>query len=194
MQLQVLDEDGLALRTSGWMWTKNKENRGCIGCHEDGEVSPENNFAKAIGNPAADLMLPPERRRTVDFTRDIKPILDAKCVSCHKPQDTLIKAEGFPKSYAELLSGVDDKGHGTFVDPGRARTSRMIWAIYGKNTSRPWDGVSATGTIKAMPPAGSPQLTDDEKRAIAEWIDLGAQFRPVPSHPVQTKSSTRGQQ
>ena len=194
MQLQVLDEDGLALRTSEWMWTKNKENRGCIGCHEDGELSPENVFPKALGKPAADLMLAPERRRTVDFERDIMPMLQTKCVSCHKPQDTSIAVEGFPKAYAELLFGVDDKGRGKFVDPGRARTSRVIWAIYGKNTSRPWDGVTAAGQIKAMPPAGSPQLTDDEKRAIAEWIDLGAQFRPVPSHPVQASTSTRGQQ
>jgi hypothetical protein len=194
MQLQILDENGIALRTSAWMWTKNKENRGCIGCHEDGELSPENVFPEALGKPAADLMLAPERRRTVDFERDIMPILQAKCVSCHRPQDTSIAVEGFPKAYAELLFGVDDKGRGKFVDPGRARTSRVIWAIYGKNTSRPWDSVTATGQIKPMPPAGSPQLSEEEKRAIAEWIDLGAQFKPVPSHPVQASTSTRGQQ
>ena len=194
LQLQILDEDGIALRTSAWMWTKNKENRGCIGCHEDGELSPENVFPKALGKPAADLMLAPERRRTVDFERDIMPILQAKCVSCHKPQDTSIAVEGFPKAYAELLFGVDDKGRGKFVDPGRARTSRVIWAIYGRNTSRPWDSVAATGQIKPMPPAGSPQLSEEERRAIAEWIDLGAQFKPVPSHPVQASNSTRGQQ
>ena len=194
MQLQILDEDGIALRTSAWMWTKNKENRGCIGCHEDGEQSPENVFPKALGKPAADLMLAPERRRTVDFERDIMPILQAKCVSCHRPQDTSIAVEGFPKAYAELLFGVDDKGRGKFVDPGRARTSRVIWAIYGKNTSRPWDGVAATGQIKPMPPVGSLQLTEEEKRAIAEWIDLGAQYKPVPSHPVQASTSIRGQQ
>ncbi len=194
MQLQLLDEDGIALRTSAWMWTKNKENRGCIGCHEDGELSPENLFPRALGRPASNLMLAPERRRTVDFKRDIMPILQAKCVSCHRPQDTSIAVEAFPKAYAELLFGVDEKGRGKFVDPGRARTSRVIWAIYGKNTSRPWDGVTATVQIKRMPPAGSPQLTEEEKRAITEWIDLGAQFKPVPSHPVHTSTSTRGQQ
>jgi hypothetical protein len=68
MQLQILDEDGIALRTSAWMWTKNKENRGCIGCHEDGELSPENVFPKALGKPAADLMLAPERARHHAYT------------------------------------------------------------------------------------------------------------------------------
>ena len=77
--------DGMALRTSAWIWAKNKENRGCIGCHEDGERTPDNVFAKALSHDAADLMLPPERRRTVDFRRDIQPILTAKCAStaCH---------------------------------------------------------------------------------------------------------------
>ena len=81
IQLQIVDRDGMALRTSAWIWAKNKENRGCIGCHEDGERTPDNVFAKALGHDAADLMLPPERRRTVDFRRDIQPILTAKCAS-----------------------------------------------------------------------------------------------------------------
>jgi uncharacterized membrane protein len=28
---------------------------------------------------------------------------------------------------------------------------------------------------KRMPPAGSPPLTEDERQAIIEWIDLGGQ-------------------
>ena len=85
IQLQIVDRDGMALRTSAWIWAKNKENRGCIGCHEDGERTPENVFAKALGHDAAELMLPPERRRTVDFRRDVQPILTAKCANraCH---------------------------------------------------------------------------------------------------------------
>jgi len=32
-----------------------------------------------------------------------------------------------------------------------------------------------------MPPAGSPPLTDDERQAIIEWIDLGAQLNALPA-------------
>ncbi len=85
IQIQVLDANDVALRTSAWIWTKNKENRGCIGCHEDGERTPENVFAKALGRPAPDLMLPRARRRTVSFERDMKPTFRAKCsgAGCH---------------------------------------------------------------------------------------------------------------
>jgi hypothetical protein len=192
MQVQVLDEDGLALRTSAWIWTKNKENRGCIGCHEDGELSPENAFPKALGHPAAEFTLSPERRRTISFSRDIAPIFVAKCAHCHPPFGSGEERGEVPQAYAELLSGIDLTGHGKYLDPGRARTSRLIWAIYGKNTSRPWDNASTSSPLKPMPPAGSSPLTEDEKRAIAEWIDVGAQLNPLPSHPASNPN--RGQQ
>ena len=38
IELQLLDDDGMALRRCGWIWAKNHEPRGCIGCHEDGEL------------------------------------------------------------------------------------------------------------------------------------------------------------
>lgn len=160
IQLQIEDSDGLALRTSAWIWAKNKENRGCIGCHEDGERTPENIFAAALGHPAADLMLPPERRRTVDFRRDVAPILAEKCSSrtCHGGA----VQPNFPAAVAH------------YVDPGRARTSRLVWAILGRNTARPWDTVAPAALPSKMPPAGSPALTEMERRAIIEWIDLGA--------------------
>ena len=41
IQIQALDAAGMALRTSAWIWARNREQRGCIGCHEDGERTPE---------------------------------------------------------------------------------------------------------------------------------------------------------
>ncbi|MBE3068661.1 MAG: hypothetical protein IMZ66_00335, partial [Planctomycetes bacterium] len=84
IQLQVLDADGMALRSSAWIWAKNHEPRGCIGCHEDGELTPENTFVQAMTRPSVVLALPAERRRTVDFRRDVLPIVSGKCVSCHR--------------------------------------------------------------------------------------------------------------
>ena len=152
IRLQALDKDGVALRSCSWTWAKNKENRGCIGCHEDPERVPENVLAKALNKPAIQLTLPPERRRTVGFAADVQPILKKKCAAsgCHEP------------SFAAR-----------HVDPGRARTSPLVWSILGRNTSQAWDTPSKAA-VKPMPPSGSPALTEDEKRTIIEWIDLGA--------------------
>ncbi len=207
IQLQILDRDGMALRTSAWLWAKNKENRGCIGCHEDGERTPDNVFVKALGHDAADLMLPPERRRTVDFRRDIQPILTAKCANraCHggtvRPRlggaDARRGAGSaeFSPAYLNLLArpeGAAENGRGLYVDPGRARTSRLIWAIFGRNTARPWDRVDRVPAARPMPPAGSAPLTGEERRAIVEWIDLGAQFNGQPSDRSNLRAATPG--
>jgi hypothetical protein len=168
IQLQITDADGLALRTSAWIWAKNKEQRGCIGCHEDNERTPENRFAQALSHPAAELTLPPERRRTVDFARDLMPILATRCASaaCHG-------GGAQPK--------LPSPGMAEYIDPGRARTSRLVWAILGRNTGRPWDHAEQASMPKHMPPSGSPQLTDDERQAIIEWIDLGAYRGRAPA-------------
>ncbi len=48
VRVQLLDAKGALLRSSSWIWARNREKRGCIGCHEDRELSPENREAKAV--------------------------------------------------------------------------------------------------------------------------------------------------
>ena len=198
IQLQIEDSDGMALRTSAWIWAKNKENRGCIGCHEDGERTPENVFAQALGHPAANLMLPPERRRTVDFRRDVEPILAARCSNqaCHGGLIQPIFADAI-RAYESLLGkpGTPARGNRTsYVDPGRARTSRLVWAIFGRNTARPWDHLGPLPAPRQMPPVGSLPLGELERRAIVEWIDLGAQFDALPAGSMAPRAGANGGQ
>lgn len=153
LQLQIVDEDGLAVRSCGWIWIKNKEQRGCIGCHEDGELTPENRFAAALGKPAVALTLPPEKRRSVEYARDVAPVMAAKCATagCHGAMET-----------------------GPFIRPGAARISPLVWWLFGRSTARPWDHAAAPATVPPMPPKGAPPLTPEERQTIVEWIDLGA--------------------
>jgi hypothetical protein len=214
VQLQLIDEDGMALRTCDWIWARNRENRGCIGCHEDGELSPSNRFVKALGKAAMALTLPAERRRTVDFRRDLMPIIERKCAaSCHTGPQASLRLDGATplagrsraeprvnQAYASLLAGSVLAGGkqslGAHVHPGRARTSPLIWRLFGRNTSRPWDPAAhSSGTVRLMPPLGSPQLTPEEKRAFVEWIDLGAQWDGIPGADSAyrvTRTSTGG--
>ncbi|MGC4054234.1 MAG: hypothetical protein QM757_34550 [Paludibaculum sp.] len=48
VKLQAVDPSGRVTRSSAWIWVRNKENRGCIGCHEDPELAPENVEAQAV--------------------------------------------------------------------------------------------------------------------------------------------------
>ena len=172
IQLQLLDENGMSMRSTAWMWAKNKEHRGCIGCHEDGERTPENIMAQALTHPAPRLTLPPERRRTIEFEADVAPIIKERCALCHG-ETTTTRLSGDARSVYEALWPL--------TTPGRARTSRLIWMLFGRNTSRPWDREVKSVAPEPMPPAGAKQLTDDEKRTIIEWIDLGAHFKGLPA-------------
>lgn len=182
IELQMLDADGIALRNCGWIWAKNHEPRGCIGCHEDGELTPENVFVDAVKNPSVKLVLPIEKRRTVDFQQDVMPIISKKCVQCHCKADSVPHlTEDFPnRNYKNLLIEGQRAGHGKYIHPGKARTSPLIWHIFGRNTSRPWDDISSQQKVPQMPSNNDQTLTPDEMRTFTEWIDMGAFWDGVP--------------
>lgn len=193
IELQTLDAEGMALRSCGWIWAKNHEPRGCIGCHEDGELTPENILPKAVTHPSIKLTLPPERRRTVDFRRDIMPVITQKCIRCHAKPDSplrltedlsLVGGPGrkacFNQTYENLLVPGNEAGYGKYVHPGRARTSPLVWRIFGRDTSRPWDDVRLNEQVLRMPPATVEALTEDERQAFVEWIDMGALWDGIP--------------
>jgi hypothetical protein len=161
VRLQVLDGDGLALHSSAWLWVRNHAQQGCVGCHEDPERTPPNRFAEALASPAPVLDLPPERRRTVTYAADVKPIVDARCLSCHG-------VGGQPPRLDEGASAL----RASFV-PGAARRSRLVWHLLGRNASRPWDAEAGAPAPRPLP-AGS-GLSPEEVRAFVEWIDLGGQ-------------------
>jgi hypothetical protein len=209
--LQTLDERGMALANCGWIWVKPREKRGCIGCHEDPERIPENEYVLALRRPSNRLLLPPAERRTVTFKRDIAPILQDHCAAaeCHGGNDTplhLSPAAGQPadhdprRAYAALTmadaapGGDQARPAGRYVDPFRARTSWLVWQLSGANTSRPWDaggGSSPTRDrkVRQMPPPdkGGP-LKPEELRTIIQWIDMGAPYEVLlPPEPEEKR-------
>jgi hypothetical protein len=164
LELQLIDEDGLALRSCGWVWTRWKEARGCIGCHEDPERTPPNRMVQAVQRPAARLTLAPERRRFVDFVHDVSPLVESRCLDCHGPGGSEPRLDG-AGAYDALLDGP--------VRPGEARTSPLVWHLLGRRTDRPWDDVDGSPGPKAL--AGEGQaLPRDEVLTFVQWIDLGA--------------------
>jgi hypothetical protein len=55
VKVQVLGAAGQVMRSSAWFWMRNRENRGCVGCHEDRELAPENREAQALLKKALNL-------------------------------------------------------------------------------------------------------------------------------------------
>jgi hypothetical protein len=83
LQLQLLDAGGLAVRTSAWLWVRNHDAQGCVGCHEDPERTPPNRLTKALAAPAPVLNPPPNERREITDA-DLKPASASRCLTCHR--------------------------------------------------------------------------------------------------------------
>ena len=146
VELQLLDEDGLALRSCGWVWTHNHFNQGCLGCHEDPERTPENLVVSALEHPSVVVAPPLEQRRSIDFQRDLLPVMAQKCLPCHArggsppdltaggPVPATAADAAFARSVYEVLlepaAGGESHGRGKYVDPGRrgpAPWSGICW-------------------------------------------------------------------
>ncbi|TVS14892.1 MAG: hypothetical protein EA424_17885, partial [Planctomycetaceae bacterium] len=69
-----------------------------------------------------------------------------------------------------------------YIHPGQARTSPLIWHIFGRNTSRPWDEATNELAAKPIPPDQVEPLTSEQKRLFIEWIDLGAPWDALIDH------------
>lgn len=203
--LQTLDERGLALATCGWIWVKPKESRGCIGCHEDPERAPENEYVMALRRPSNRLVLPAAQRRSISFRDPIAPLLRRHCASaeCHGGENTPLHlplsadraTDGdLEEAFAALRTPAPDSAPpeswpraGKYIDAGRARTSRLIWHLAGEDTSRPWDRLESsapaqTRNVSLMPPPGSGQnLSPEDLRTIIQWVDMGAQYAAPPA-------------
>ncbi len=94
----------------------------------------------------------------IDFVRDIKPILAARCHGCHgeKKQESGLRLD--------TVGGVNDGGNsGPAVVPGESGESLLVQAIIG-----------AEGATK-MPPKG-PELTAEQIALVKRWIDEGAKM------------------
>jgi hypothetical protein len=179
---QLLDEDYVALRAQrAWTWVMGNESRGCIGCHEDPALTPSNRLVTAITKPPVDLVLPPARRRTVDFRHQIAPILAARCATagCHvggEAEPTLGEAGSTTPEpalrmvYGSLVEPPADRSGGPYVVPGKARASPLIRRLLGRETD-------------ALPAGGARHggLGRHDLILFIEWVDLGAEWESRPA-------------
>jgi len=56
IQLQTIDENGQVVSgPSAWIWLRPNERRGCVGCHEDHELAPENRVPLSVKKPPVSI-------------------------------------------------------------------------------------------------------------------------------------------
>jgi len=204
INLQTLDENNIAIETQlTWVWVRPGEKRLCIGCHENRETALPNNDCMAMYKKPHFAAPPEKERYTIDFRRDLMPIISKKCASqsCHGSEDpagsldlggdfelvfhrkgcTGRKLDGafFNRAYESFLQSPRARV-GKLVIPSAARHSPLIWRLYGKKLGHGDSRVPYKGRLTRMPPPPGPPLTDAEKLMFVEWVDIGAQWDNIP--------------
>jgi hypothetical protein len=93
----------------------------------------------------------------VDYLRDIKPLLRARCYACHGALQQKAKLR------LDTATMIRKGGrHGPAIVPGKSGESVLIEAVLGKDRVR-------------MPPEGQGEaLSDQEIALLRKWIDQGA--------------------
>ena len=113
----------------------------------------------------------------VEFNRDIRPILAAKCYACHGPDED--------KREADLRLDVRAEAVKAAIKPGQPEASEL------------WKRITHTDPADVMPPPSSPkQLTKIERDLFRRWIAEGAEyqnhwaFEPI-TRPIVPKSDSK---
>jgi len=127
----------------------------------------------------------------VEFKRDIVPILNARCVSCHtagQPAGAKLILDNDPWS---ALAQAGDYGSNVlqvskYIRMPQARQSLLVWATWGARLDGRTNAVRSDDIDFNGHPAIT-GITDEEKRTIARWVDLGS---PINFHPTDDMGYT----
>lgn len=110
---------------------------------------------------------PTGEKRTIDFPKQIRPILEAKCYSCHQGQKVRGKLR-LDQSEGVMRGGASGE---PAVVRGQSDESLLI------------DRVTSTDENEVMPPKGD-RLTSQEVQVLRRWIEEGASWNPLHEQAI----------
>ena len=131
------------------------------------------NSGAALGTEAADAGATSVATRTVDFAREVRPILSENCFTCHGP-DGESRQRGLRLDVAEGPFADRGESGGPVIIPGNAADSLLFHRVTAADLSlrMPY----RRGLASAVMPGGDP-LTDEEIETLRLWIDQGAEWQ-----------------
>ena len=87
ISIQPLDAEGKALQLMrSWMTAMPGEILSCVGCHQKQNAGPPSRQTIAARKVAAEIDLWRGPVRGFSFSREVQPVLDKYCISCHNGQ------------------------------------------------------------------------------------------------------------
>jgi len=180
----ALDEKGLAVkRMQSFTMLMPGEAQGCVGCHEPrtGTTSlpAASGGLMALERPASRIEPIPGVPEVIDYPRDVQPVWDRHCVSCHSAEEpsghvvlTGDHNEWFTQSYYALFA---------YEQISDVRN----WEENGNNP--PWGfGTGASPLMKIIDGSHyDAKLTEREHDLVRLWVESSAVF--MGTYAVQNR-------
>jgi formylglycine-generating enzyme required for sulfatase activity len=189
--VQPIDAQGQALQLErSWFVGMPGERVSCIGCHEGADAAVPSRVTRAMQRPASEIEPWHGPARGFAFVREVQPVLDRYCVSCHGGDATPPQ----PRLGRELP---DFKGGQPLADwktqmpgnwPGGGRFTRSYWELQrfvrrpgiegDRRMFTPMDyhfGTTELGQLLRKGHYGVKLDTESHGR-LAAWVDLNAPF------------------
>ncbi len=172
LQLQLLDEDGLAMLTEkSFFYLQPGEFRSCVGCHAAPATSPP--MFSSFGKTPRKLTQSagPQYEGGLSFMRTVQPVLDRYCIGCHGLDktdgevDLTMDDQTFPRSYQALIA------------MGDHRIGLKGYKTNENSISRPYEYYAHGSKLPKMllQKHGDVDMDRDSYMRIIEWLDLNAQ-------------------
>lgn len=200
---QALDADGSAVQTMRSLtYLQRGERISCVGCHEGrsegGRVAP--NSVLAMRRAPSKLLAGPRDGRPYSYMASVQPVLNRRCVSCHGPNSGTLDLTGTPRgafsaSYWSLCGGRTFDGGATNLRNAAQALVPRFGARNQVQVTPPGGAYGARGSrLMRLLASGHHGITlaDEERRALAEWIDLNALFYGVYA-PEEQARQMRGE-
>ena len=175
LYFQLLDEDKKMVQSmrSGVIVHPGETN-GCIGCHEDRLSAPPNlnRMPMALRNKPHILAEDVENQVAFSYVREVQPIFDRHCISCHD----------FDKEAGKSLILAGDRNpyfNASYVD---LHVKKQLACIGGGpaqlQQAYAW-GSHKSNLVKVLEEGHKHiSLTEEEMETIYTWIDLNGVYYP----------------
>jgi len=194
ISLQPLDEEGKALQLMrSWLVARPGETLSCIGCHEPPSTPPRDTITRAARQEPAEISPWRGPVRNYEFAREVQPVLDKYCLSCHaasKPEGAALTVTHNGKTLPYLggdvmLKGWTTKHHGRGKG-GKYTVSYFNLFRYTRHTGEesemklltPLEFHADTCELIMMLEKGHHGVTPDEEAMdrLVTWIDLNTPY------------------
>ena len=171
----ALDENDIAVkRMHSFLTLQPGETLACIGCHEERIDAPSNltrtPILQATRRAPARPQPIPGVPQLIDYPRDVQPIFDKHCISCHSPENYEGKLDlTGDKTAMHSMSYMRLTLHGQWVVDNRNRPM----SNFG-----PYEMGSGSSTLLKYiePDHYNVQLSQEEKNMVRLWIDTSATY------------------